>query len=360
MQTKQDISKEKQDTINVDSKLLLKSSYYYDLPESLIAQTPVEPRDNARLLVYDRKNNTIEHKIFKNILDYLNKGDVLVVNNTRVLPARLFGYKETGAKIEFLLQKRLNLTEWEIIAKPAKRLSEGTIITFSENLSAQILEKGEYGSFKIKFIFDGVFEQRLNEVGQVPLPPYIHEKLKNTERYQTVYSKVEGSSAAPTAGLHFTSDLLNKIKEKGVEIVEVLLHVGLGTFRPVKEDNILDHEMHSEFIEMSETNAKILNQAKKEKRRIIAVGTTSIRVLESCANEKGEVEAKRCETKIFIYPSYKFKIVDAVITNFHLPESTLIMLVSAFAGYENTMNIYKTAVDEKYRFFSFGDAMFIK
>lgn len=344
---------------NFDKNLLLKSSYYYDLPEELIAQTPVEPRDSSRLLVYDRKNDKVEHKIFRNIIDYLKEGDVLVVNNTRVLPARLFGFKDTGAKIECLLQKRLNLTEWEIIAKPAKRLSEGVKITFSENLSAEIIEKGEYGSFKIKFIFNGVFEQRLSEVGQVPLPPYIHNKLKNKERYQTVYSKIEGSSAAPTAGLHFTSQLLEKIKEKGVQIVEVLLHVGLGTFRPVKEDNILDHQMHSEYIEMSEENAKILNKAKKENRRIIAVGTTSIRVLESCANQKGEVEAKKCETNIFIYPSYKFKIVDAVITNFHLPESTLIMLISAFAGYKNTMKLYETAVKERYRFFSFGDAMLL-
>ena len=283
----------------------------------------------------------------------------MVLNNTRVLPARLFGYKDTGAKIECLLQKRINLTDWEIIAKPAKRLSEGIKITFSENLSAKILEKGEYGSFKIRFNFNGVFEQRLSEVGQVPLPPYIHNKLNNKERYQTVYSKVEGSSAAPTAGLHFTPELLEKIKAKGVEVVEVLLHVGLGTFRPVKEDNILDHEMHSEYIEMNEENALKINTAKKEKRRIIAVGTTSIRVLESCANEKGEVETKKCETNIFIYPPYKFKIVDAVITNFHLPESTLIMLISAFAGYENTMKIYKTAVSERYRFFSFGDAMLL-
>ena len=339
--------------------LLLRSSYYYDLPENLIAQFPIEPRDSSRLLVFNRKEKKINHKVFHDIADYLKDGDILVVNNTRVLPARLFGYKDTGAKIEILLQKRLNLTDWEVVSKPAKRLSEGTIITFNENFACKVFEKGEYGSCKVKFIFEGVFEQRLSEVGQVPLPPYIHEKLKEKERYQTVYSRVEGSSAAPTAGLHFTPELLDKIKNKGVKIVEVLLHVGLGTFRPVKEDNILNHEMHSEYIEMTEENAKILNQAKFNGQRIIAVGTTSVRVLESCANENGEIVPQKRETQIFIYPSYKFKAVDALITNFHLPESTLIMLVSAFAGYDQTMNLYNEAVKEKYRFFSFGDSMFI-
>ena len=346
---------------NIENKdLFLKSSYYYELPEELIAQTPVEPRDSSRLLVYHRKNGQIEHKIFRNIVDYLNKGDVLVINNTRVLPARLFGYKDTGAKIEVLLQKRIDLKNWEVIAKPFKRLSVGTKVTFSTNLSCVVVEKGDYGSCKIRFDFDGVFEDRLSEVGQMPLPPYIHEKLKNKERYQTVYSKVEGSSAAPTAGLHFTKELLTKIKDNGVEIIEVLLHVGLGTFRPVKEDNILNHEMHSEYIEMTEENANKLNRAKQEGRRIIAVGTTSVRVLESCADDNGKIVPQKRETDIFIYPSYKFKIVDALITNFHLPESTLIMLVSAFAGYDETMHIYREAVKEKYRFFSFGDAMFIE
>lgn len=340
--------------------LFLKSSYYYDLPENLIAQTPIEPRDSSRLLVYDRKQNKIEHKIFRNIVDYLNVGDVLVINNTRVLPARLFGFKDTGAKIEVLLQKRINLKDWEVIARPFKRLKEGTRITFSQNLSCTILKKEDYGSCVVRFDFDGVFEDRLSEVGQMPLPPYIHEKLKDKERYQTVYSKVEGSSAAPTAGLHFTPQLLNKLKDKGVEIVEVLLHVGLGTFRPVKEDNILNHEMHSEYIEMSKENADKLNRAKREGRRIIAVGTTSVRVLESCADENGVIVPQKRETDIFIYPSYKFKVVDALITNFHLPESTLIMLISAFAGYDETMSIYNEAVKQKYRFFSFGDAMFIK
>lgn len=339
--------------------LFLKSSYFYDLPEEMIAQKPIEPRDNSRLLVYDREREQVEHKHFYNVIDYLKKGDVLVVNNSRVLPARLFGYKDTGAKIEILLQKRINLTDWEVIAKPFKRLDEGTIITFSENLSCKVLSKASYGLCKIQFIFEGVFEVRLTEVGQVPLPPYIHEKLKNKERYQTVYAKTEGSSAAPTAGLHFTNELLEKIREKGIQIVEVLLHVGLGTFRPVKEDNILAHDMHNEYIEMSEENAEILNKAKKEGRRIIAVGTTSVRVLESCANEKGEVIPQKRDTNIFIYPSYKFKVVDALITNFHLPESTLIMLVSAFAGYDQTMSLYNLAVKENYRFFSFGDAMLL-
>lgn len=339
--------------------LLLKNSYYYDLPEELIAQTPIEPRDHSRLLVFNKEANTIEHKHFYDIVDYLKKGDVLVVNNTRVLPARLFGYKDTGAKIEILLQKRINLTDWEVIAKPFKRLKEGTAVSFNKDLSCQILEKGEYGACKIKFIFNGVFEDRLAQVGQVPLPPYIHEKLKDKERYQTVYSKIEGSSAAPTAGLHFTPQLIEKIKNKGIEIVEVLLHVGLGTFRPVKEDNILNHDMHSEYIEMTQENADKLNKAKQEGRRVIAVGTTSVRVLESSADENGIILPTRKETQIFIYPSYKFKVVDALITNFHLPESTLIMLVSAFAGYDQTMNIYQTAVKEKYRFFSFGDSMFL-
>ncbi len=345
---------------NIQNKdLLKKSSYKYYLPEELIAQTPVEPRDSSRLLVYDRKNDKIEHKIFHDIVDYLSEGDILVVNNTRVLPARLFGYKDTGAKIEILLQKRIDLKTWEVIARPIKRLKVGQKVTFSNNLSCKIIDIGEFGSCKIEFDFAGVFEERLMEVGQVPLPPYIHEKLSNKERYQTVYSKIEGSSAAPTAGLHFTNELLDKIKAKGVKIVEVLLHVGLGTFRPVKEENILNHEMHSEYIEMTEENASIINQAKDKGQRIVAVGTTSVRVLEACATEEGRIIPAKRETNIFIYPSYKFKIVDALITNFHLPESTLIMLVSAFAGYDNTMKIYDIAVKEKYRFFSFGDAMFL-
>lgn len=339
--------------------LLNKKSYYYDLPEELIAQVPLEKRDNSRLLVYDRETGSIEHKVFHDILDYLHAGDVLVINNTRVLPARIYGYKDTGAKIEILLQKRKNMTDWEAIARPTKRLKVGTKLVFSEHLSCEVTKIGEYGCVEIKFAFDGVFEHRLSEVGTMPLPPYIKEKLKDKERYQTVYSKVEGSSAAPTAGLHFTPELLQKIREKGVQIVEVLLHVGLGTFRPVKEDNILKHDMHSEFFVMSEENAKTLNNAKSEGRRIIAVGTTSVRVLESSCID-GKFVPMQKETKIFIYPSYKFKAVDALITNFHLPESTLIMLVSAFIGRDETMRVYETAVKEKYRFFSFGDACFFK
>ena len=336
--------------------LLNKKSYYYDLPPELIAQTPIEPRDSSRLLVYDRKTGKIEHRVFHDIIDYLSNNDILVINNTRVLPARLYGYKDTGAKIEVLLQKRMDLKNWQCIARPTKRLKEGDRITFSQHLSCIVTKKSEYGLIEVRFDFDGTFEHRLSEVGTVPLPPYIKEKLKNAERYQTVYSKIEGSSAAPTAGLHFTAELLQKIKDKGVQIVEVLLHVGLGTFRPVKEDNILKHEMHSEFIEMSEQNAEVLNKAKAAGKRIVAVGTTSVRVLESTCDDSGNFMPMKKDTNIFIYPSYKFKAVDALITNFHLPESTLIMLVSAFIGRDETMRVYEEAVKQKYRFFSFGDA----
>lgn len=338
--------------------LLNKKSYYYDLPPELIAQTPIEPRDSSRLLVYDRKTGKIEHRVFHNIIEYLTDNDILVINNTRVLPARLYGYKDTGAKIEVLLQKRMDLKNWQCIARPTKRLKEGDRITFSQHLSCIVTKKSEYGLIEVRFDFDGTFEHRLSEVGTVPLPPYIKEKLKNAERYQTVYSKIEGSSAAPTAGLHFTAELLQKIKDKGVQIVEVLLHVGLGTFRPVKEDNILKHEMHSEFIEMSEQNAEVLNKAKAAGKRIVAVGTTSVRVLESTCDDSGNFMPMKTDTNIFIYPSYKFKAVDALITNFHLPESTLIMLVSAFIGRDETMRVYEEAVKQKYRFFSFGDACF--
>lgn len=343
---------------------LLRSTYFYNLPENQIAQTPIEPRDHSRLLCYDRNNAQIKHNHFYDIVSKLKKGDVLVVNNTRVLPARLFGFKaETGAKIEILLQKRINLHHWEVIAKPTKRLSVGTEIVFNENIKCIITEKGEYGACKIEFIYadSKSFEEHLIEIGTVPLPPYIKERLKNSERYQTVYAKIEGSSAAPTAGLHFTPTLMQSLKDKGVEIVEVLLHVGLGTFRPVKEDNILNHEMHSEYFEISEDVAEKINNAKKENRRIIAVGTTSVRVLESGTDENGLLTPQKRETKIFIYPPYKFKMVDALITNFHLPESTLIMLVSAFVGdIGKTLKLYETAVNENYRFFSFGDCMFIE
>ncbi|MBE7076257.1 MAG: tRNA preQ1(34) S-adenosylmethionine ribosyltransferase-isomerase QueA [Clostridiales bacterium] len=345
-------------------KELLKSTYYYDLPQEQIAQTPLEPRDSSRLLCFNRNSKKIEHKNFYDILNFLKKGDILVVNNSKVLPARLFGYKTTtGAKIEILLQKRKDLHNWEVIAKPTKRLSVGTEIVFNENIKCIVTEKGEYGACKVEFVYSDrkSFEEHLIEIGTMPLPPYIKEKLKNQDRYQTVYAKIDGSSAAPTAGLHFTKELIEKVKEKGVEIVEVLLHVGLGTFRPVKEDNILDHEMHSEYFEVTKEVADKINSAKAKGRRIVAVGTTSVRVLESATDETGKLVPQKRETKIFIYPPYKFKMVDALITNFHLPESTLIMLVSAFIGdIDQTLDLYKTAVSEKYRFFSFGDAMLIE
>ncbi len=343
---------------------LLRSTYYYNLPEEQIAQTPIEPRDHSRLLCYNRKTGKIEHKHFYDIIDFLKPGDVLVVNNSKVLPARLFGYKaKTGAKIEILLQKRIDLKNWEVIARPQKRLDVGTEIVFNENIKCVVTKMGDYGSCEVRFDYadNKTFEEHLMEIGTMPLPPYIKEKLKNQNRYQTVYAKVDGSSAAPTAGLHFTKELLERIKEKGVEVLEVLLHVGLGTFRPVKEDNIQNHEMHSEYFEISQEVADKVNKAKREGRRIIAVGTTSIRVLESGTDENGLLQPQKRETKIFIYPPYKFKMVDALITNFHLPESTLIMLIAAFIGdIDKTLDLYNLAVAEKYRFFSFGDAMFIE
>ncbi len=336
-----------------------KSDFYYELPEELIAQTPIEPRDASRLLVYDRSTNTIEHKHFYDLPDYLHKGDVLVINNTRVLPARIYGVKAvTGAKVEFLLHKRINLTDWEVLVKPAKKASVGAKFVFSDKLSAEVIEYEGEGLRKVRFTFDGVFEDVLSAIGEMPIPPYIHEKLKEQERYQTVYAKENGSSAAPTAGLHFTPELLNKLRAMGVEIVEVLLHVGLGTFRPVKTDDITEHKMHSEYYCVTQKAADEINAAKAEGRRIIAVGTTSVRVLESAFRD-GKLHAESGETSIFIYPPYKFKAVDALVTNFHLPESTLIMLISAFMGRENALKMYETAVKERYRFFSFGDACFI-
>lgn len=348
----------------MENKYTLKSTYYYDLPEELIAQTPLEKRDSSRMLVFDRKTNNIEHKHFFDITKYFKKGDVLVLNSSRVLPARLFGEKiDTGAKIEVLLQKRIDLTTWEVIVKPQKRLKVGSKIKFSDELSGEILELYEYGVAKINFLFDGRFEEILDRIGLMPLPPYIKEKLKDKERYQTVYSKQLGSSAAPTAGLHFTEELLQKLKDMGVIVVEVTLHVGLGTFRPVKEDDITNHKMHSEFFSISKETSEIVSLAKKEGRRVFACGTTSMRTLESAAIKKEEdgkeyyaLQSKSGDTDIFIYPPYNFKIVDCLITNFHLPESTLLMLISAFCGLENVKKIYKTAVEEKYRFFSFGDA----
>ena len=336
-----------------------KSTYYYDLPEELIAQTPLLKRDESRMLCFDMDKKQIEHKHFYDLPSFLKKGDVLVLNNTRVIPCRLYGKKsDTGAKVEIFLLKRLNLTDWEALAKQGKRLKVGSKVTFGEQLSCEIIdEQKEIGGKIVRFSFDGVFEQILEKVGTTPLPPYIKTKLENSERYQTVYSKTNGSSATPTAGLHFTNELLQKIRDMGVEICYVLLHVGLGTFRPVKEDSILAHDIHSEYYEVDENTAKIINKAKSEGRRIIAVGTTSVRTLES-AGKSGIVEAQKGETKLFCYPPYDFKIVDCLITNFHLPESTLIMLVSAFCGYEETMRVYKEAVKEKYRFFSFGDCCF--
>ena len=336
------------------------SDFDYYLPENLIAQTPIYPRDNSRLLVYERESDKVSHKHFYDILDYLKAGDVLVRNNTKVLPARLFGYTENGGKVEVLLLKRFNLTDWEVLVKPGKKARVGTKLTLSENLSLEVLSTiEETGSRKVKFTFNGVFEDEISKLGEMPLPPYIREKLQDKDRYQTVYAKEEGSSAAPTAGLHFTEELLRKIEEKGVEIVDVMLHVGLGTFRPVKEDDVSKHHMHSEYIEVSETAAEKINKAKSEGRRIIAVGTTSVRTLESACNENGQLAPTKKETDIFIYPPYKFKIVDGLITNFHLPKSTLLMLVSSLCSREKILELYNTAVNEEYRFFSFGDSMFI-
>lgn len=342
----------------IDYKKL--STYDYYLPENLIAQTPLEKRDESRLLVFDRKTKDIYHRHFKDITSFLKKGDVLVLNNTRVLPARLVAKKDTGASVEILLLKRRNMNDWEVLLKPAKRVKIGTILTISDELKCELLEVLDDGNRMVRFIFDGVFEDILDRVGSMPLPHYIHEKLKDKERYQTVYNKVEGSAAAPTAGLHFTNELLQKIRDMGVEILELTLDVGLGTFRPCKEDDITKHVMHTEHYRLSQEVADKINKAKIENRRVIAVGTTSVRTLETVAQKGMPLEASEGDTSIFIYPPYKFKVVDALITNFHLPKSTLIMLVSAFAGYENTMNIYETAVENQYRFFSFGDAMFIE
>ena len=333
------------------------SDFYYDLPEELIAQTPAEPRDSSRMLVYNRQKDTISHEHFYDIENHLQKGDLLVINNTRVIPARIFGHIEgKQTTFEILLLKRLDYTHWEGIMRPARKARVGSVIKISDELTATVEEVGEYGIRKISFQFDGVFEDILARVGNMPLPPYIHEVLEDKERYQTVYSKTDGSAAAPTAGLHFTPELMQRLQDKGVEIATVLLHIGLGTFRPVKAENILDHDMHTEYYEIDAANAEKINKAKKEGRRVIAVGTTSVRTLESVADENGLVRECKGNTNIFIYPGYTFKTVDALITNFHLPESTLIMLVSAFLGREKTLEIYKKAVEEKYRFFSFGDS----
>lgn len=336
-----------------------KSDFYYDLPEELIAQTPATPRDSSRLLVYDRATDRVEHRIFRDVTDYLREGDVLVVNNTKVLPARLYAHTEHGGRVEVLLLKRLDIDRWEVLVKPGKKCKTGARLKVNEKLSLSVEGVTESGERHVRFLYDGVFEEILEEVGSMPLPPYIHEKLKDKNRYQTVYAKQEGSAAAPTAGLHFTPELLDKIRNMGVDIAEVTLNVGLGTFRPVKEDIITDHKMHSEYYEINERAAQIISKAKAEGRRVIAVGTTSVRTLESAADEYGAIRPCRGDTQIFIYPPYKFKCVDALITNFHLPESTLIMLVAALVGREKVLELYKTAVGERYRFFSFGDAMMI-
>lgn len=336
------------------------SAYAYDLPEELIAQTPVYPRDSSRLLYYDRATDRTEHRIFRDIKDLLKPGDVLVVNNTKVIPARLFGYDAKGREYEVLLLKRLDSTHWETLLRPARKAKIGSQIVINEELKLTIDSINPADGVRtVEFNYDGVFEEILDRVGIVPLPPYIREKLEDKSRYQTVYAKIDGSAAAPTAGLHFTPELLGEIKAKGVEIVEVLLHVGLGTFRPVKTDNILEHKMHSEYYKVTEEAAERINLAVKEGRRVIAVGTTSVRTLESAALPDGTVAAGEGNTDIFIYPGYEFKVVGGLITNFHLPESTLIMLVSAFTGREKTLELYRKAVDMKYRFFSFGDAMLI-
>jgi len=334
--------------------------FYYNLPEELIAQVPIEKRDESRLMVLDRENNTIEHKVFKDILDYLKPGDCLVRNNTKVIPARIYGKKETGANVEFLLLNNIEGDIWESIVRPGNKLHVGTKVIFGDGLLiAEILDTMEGGTRKVRFIYDGIFNEILDQIGLMPLPPYIHEELKEKDRYQTVYAKYQGSAAAPTAGLHFTDELLEKIKEKGVEIANVTLHVGIGTFRPVKVEKIEDHHMHSEHFYIKKEDVEKINKAKQNGGRIISVGTTSTRVLESIADENGLVKEVEGDTSIFIYPGYKFKCVDCLITNFHLPESTLLMLVSALAGKEYIMNAYQEAAKEKYRFFSFGDAMFI-
>lgn len=337
------------------------SDFFYDLPEELIAQDPLEDRTASRLLVLNREKGAVEHKIFSDVIDYLNEGDCLVINNTRVIPARLIGEKEgTGGKVEVLLLKRRANDVWETLVKPGKKLRPGARVTFGDGrLRAEVLEVVEEGNRLVKFHYEGIFEEILDSLGEMPLPPYITHKLEDKEMYQTVYAKFDGSAAAPTAGLHFTKELLNKIEEKGIKIASITLHVGLGTFRPVKVDDVNNHHMHTEWYEVNAEAADIINETKRNGGRVICVGTTSCRTIESVADENGYMKAKTGETDIFIYPGYKFKIMDGLITNFHLPESTLVMLVSAFAGKENVLAAYETAVKERYRFFSFGDAMIL-
>ena len=336
------------------------SEFNYNLPEELIAQTPIEKRDESRLMVLDRENHTIEHKRFKDIIEFLKPGDVLVRNNTKVIPARLYGKKETGANVEFLLLNNIEGDIWESIVRPGNKLHVGTRVIFGDSLlEAEILDIMPGGTRKVKFYYNGIFNEILDKIGLMPLPPYIHEELKQKDRYQTVYAKYDGSAAAPTAGLHFTEDLLKQLEEKGIIIANVTLHVGIGTFRPVKEETVENHEMHSEHFYIKKEDVEKINNAKQNGNRVIAVGTTSCRVLESIADDNGFVKETEGDTKIFIYPGYKFKCLDGLITNFHLPQSTLLMLVSALAGKEYIMKAYEEAVKEKYRFFSFGDAMLI-
>ena len=338
------------------------TEFDYDLPEELIAQVPIKKRDESRLMVLDRKNKTIEHKKFKDIIEYLEPGDVLVRNNTKVIPARLYGNKETGAKVEFLLLNNIEGDIWECIVRPGNKLHIGAKVIFGDGLlKAEILDTMEGGTRKVKFFYDGIFNEILDKIGLMPLPPYIHESLKDNDRYQTVYAKYEGSAAAPTAGLHFTPELLKKIEEKGIKIANVTLHVGIGTFRPVKEENIEEHKMHTEHFYIKQEDVDKINETKKNGKKVIAVGTTSCRVLETVADENtGLVRKIEADTGIYIYPGYKFKCIDGLITNFHLPKSTLLMLVSALADRELILEAYNKAVEEKYRFFSFGDAMFIR
>ena len=340
---------------------LKKSDFYFELPQELIAQDPLEDRSSSRLLVLNRETGEVSHHIFKEIVDYLNPGDCLVLNNTKVIPARLLGEREgTGAHVEVLLLKRREGDIWETLVKPGKKCRPGTRLSFGDGLlKAQVMETVEEGNRLIHFEYEGIFEEVLDKLGEMPLPPYITHKLQDKNRYQTVYAKYEGSAAAPTAGLHFTEELLKQIEDKGVDTAYVTLHVGLGTFRPVKEENVLEHHMHSEYYQVTEEAAEKINRAKKNGGRVICVGTTSCRTVESASDEDGRVWAGCDNTEIFIYPGYRFKVLDALITNFHLPESTLVMLVSALAGRENVLNAYQEAIEERYRFFSFGDAMLI-
>ena len=337
------------------------SDFFYELPEELIAQDPLEDRTASRLLVLDRKADKLEHKIFSDVIDYLSPGDCLIINNTRVIPARLIGEKEdTGGKVEILLLKRRENDIWESLVKPGKKLRPGARVTFGDGrLKAEILEIAEEGNRLVKFYYEGIFEEILDSLGEMPLPPYITHKLEDKEMYQTVYAKFDGSAAAPTAGLHFTNELLEKIRQKDIRIASITLHVGLGTFRPVKVEDVNNHHMHTEWYEVNKEASDIINETKKNGGRVICVGTTSCRTIESVADENGLMSARTGETDIFIYPGYKFKVMDGLITNFHLPESTLVMLVSAFAGKERVLSAYETAVKERYRFFSFGDAMIL-